>query len=184
MENIVSSDDGVSEVFGVMLLLTITIIVACIVSVFAGGFSFSSSEDTISSNIAASDFHVPGGSDDYTYVVFDLISGDPVSLNGITVKLGVRSSEKETTVISNSDNPSGNGLDDYMESYGDKKSRITVGGRFILYADGTDDDGVYWKSEGSLNRFHVDSDDFLTYRIIDDSTGRPVSSGMIAVPAV
>jgi len=35
---------GISEVFGVMLVLTVTLIVACLVAVFVGGFSFGDEE--------------------------------------------------------------------------------------------------------------------------------------------
>lgn len=171
-------NDGVSEVLGIMLLLTITVIVACIVSTFAGGFSFNSKEDSISANIVASDFV----DESPPYVMFDHLSGDPVDLNSIVITLGIRSSSKETAIIRNCDTPTGVDVPAYIVNYGEDSSAITVGDRFVLYADGKDKDGVFWKSESSSRKFLAPSNDCLTYQIIDTRSNKPISSGMIPVP--
>jgi len=74
------NDRAVSEVFGVMLMLTITLIVACIVATFVCGFSFDAKKDAISANIVASDLYMD---ESCAYILFDHLSGDPVDLNAI-----------------------------------------------------------------------------------------------------
>ncbi|MFA5330820.1 MAG: type IV pilin N-terminal domain-containing protein [Methanoregula sp.] len=177
--------DAVSEVFGVMLILAITIIVAGIVAAFAGGFSLDSGTDTIRANIVCSEFDTGSGS---AWLVFDHVSGDPVNLNEIEISLGSRLSSHNRTSISNRITPTGSDetgapLKQYIAAYGDTSSRVGVGDRFVLYADGRDADGnVFWKSSAASDRFVVGPDDYLTWQIIDSHSGRPLSSGVIAVP--
>jgi FlaG/FlaF family flagellin (archaellin) len=174
---------GISEVFGVMLILTITLIVACVVSVFAGGFSLDAKTDSISANIVASDLYMD---DSCAYILFDHVSGDPVDLNSIVITLGLRSSAKTTTRIENTDQPTGldeagNQLTRYIVNYGEDSSKITVGDRFVLYADGIDDDGIFWMSDGATEKFSAPVNDYITYRIVDTRSDRPISSGTIPV---
>jgi hypothetical protein len=75
----------------------------------------------------------------------------------------------------------------HIVNYGEESSTVTVGDRFVLYADGIDtdgtgEDGIFWQSDGSGSRFLAPFDDCLTYRIIDTRTHRPISSGSILVP--
>lgn len=185
MKGLRPHDRGISEVFGVMLILTITLIVACIVTVFAGGFSLDTKADAISANIVASDLHMDS-STSCAYIQFEHISGDPVDLDSIVVTLGLRSSAKTTTRITNADQPTGvnetrSKLTHYLKSYGDDKSKITVGDRFVLYADDCDDKGIYWRSEGAGEEFFAPMNDYITYRIVDTRSNRPISSGKIPV---
>ncbi|WP_292408282.1 MULTISPECIES: type IV pilin N-terminal domain-containing protein [unclassified Methanoculleus] len=163
---------GISEVFGVMLMLTITLIVACIVAVFVGGFSFGDEEQAISANLVASELNT---SADPPYILFEHVSGDPVDLNSIVISLGLRSSAKNTTNIQNTEDS------DYIQNYGaPDKTKIAVGDRFILYADGSDDDGIYWEKSPTA-RFFAPWNDYITYQILDVRSNRPISSGKIPV---
>lgn len=181
---------GISEVFGVMLILTITLIVAGVVIVFAGGFSPQQDERAISANIVVSEIiPYPDPNPHGAYIVFDHMSGDPVDLNGIEIALGKRSSSRERTVIDNKLEPTGvnetgSALAKYIVGYGEKSAtRIGTGDRFALYADGYDSaDGIYWQSSGSSGTFSVGSNDYLTYQIVDTQSKRLISSGMVAVP--
>jgi flagellin-like protein len=184
---------GISEVFGVMLILAITIIVAGIIAAFAGGFSFDSSEEALSANIVVSGFVVKSDhGHNYAYIIFDHMSGDPVNLNGVEFALGSRSSSTKRTVISNRLEPTGwnetgSSLTQYIQGYGaGSVTRIGTGDRLVLYADGwtdEDEDGVVtWQSHGSSGEFSVKFNDHLTYQIIDTRSKRVLSSGMIAVP--
>lgn len=181
------NDQAVSEVFGVMLMLTITVIVASIVAVFVFGSSFDEKSDSISANIVASELYTDQSGDQlWAYIVFDHLSGDPVDLNAIRITLGTRSSAKNTTTIMNSDQPTGEDeagvpLDRYIVNYGDDSSTITVGDRFALYADGIENDEIYWKREGSTGIFSVPENGYLTYQIIDTKSNRPISKGSIPV---
>lgn len=169
---------AVSEVFGVMLILAITIIVAGIVAAFAGGFSLDSGSDTIRANIVCSGFD-----EVQHYVIFDHLSGDPVNLNEIEIALGNRSSSRDRTVISNHETPSGTGVNVYIEALGSNTTKVGVGDRFVLYADTVDSDGTWsWQNKDAAEPFRIGSRDYLTYQIIDTRSSRVISSGMIAVP--
>ncbi|WP_083523387.1 type IV pilin N-terminal domain-containing protein [Methanofollis ethanolicus] len=185
MKGLNSRDGGISEVFGVMLILTITLIVACVVTVFAGGFSPDTKTDAISANIVASDLYMDRDNS-CAYILFDHISGDPVDLNAVVITLGRRDSAKMTTRITNADQPTGfdetgSRLTHYLKNYGEDKSTITAGDRFVLYADDCDDEGIYWQNEDADERFSVRMNDYITYRIVDTRSNRPISSGKIPV---
>ena len=176
---------AVSEVFGVMLILAVTIIVAGIVAAFSGAFSLSPGTDTLHANIVCSEFGTGGNS---AWLVFDHVSGDPINLNEIEISLGSRLSSHNQTMISNQLSPTGADetgapLEHYIIAYGNTSSRVSVGDRFVLYADGVDANGnVYWQSTQAADRFVIGPDDYLTWQIIDIQSGRPLSSGVIAAP--
>lgn len=189
MKGLHPHDRGISEVFGVMLILTITLIVACIVTVFAGGFSLDAETDAISANIVASDLYMDPNIPGCAYIQFEHISGDPVDLNAVVVTLGLRNSTKTTTRITNADQPTGvdetgSELTHYFRVYGEgeDESKITAGDRFVLYADDCDEEGIYWQSAGADGRFSAPVNDYITYRIVDTRSNRPISSGKIPVP--
>jgi archaeal type IV pilus assembly protein PilA len=169
---------GISEVFGVMLMLTVTLIIACLVAAFATGYSFDSADDLISVNIVASDWGLDGSS---PYILFDHLSGDPVDLNSIEINLALRSSAKTKTVVSNRDVPTSVDTDVYIVNCGDDGDTVTVGDRFRLYADRSDADGVYWKKDGAEDSFIAPNGDYINYRIIDRRSGRAISTGSIPV---
>ena len=171
---------GISEVFGVMLMLTITLIVACVVAAFATGYSFDSADDLISANIVASDWGLDG---DTPYILFDHLSGDPVDLNSIEINLALRSSAKTKTVVSNHDTPTSVGTDVYIVNCGEDDDTVTVGDRFRLYADYAEagGSGVYWEKDGADESFFAPEGDCIDYRIIDRRSGRAISAGSIPV---
>jgi len=171
-------DRGISEVFGVMLVLTVTLIVACLVAVFVGGFSFGAEEQAISANLVASELDASANP---PYILFEHVSGDPVDLNSIVISFGLRSSAKTMTHIRNTDQPTG--LESpYLQNYGDPdKAKITVGDRLVLYADGADNDGIYWRNADTTGEFFAPWNDYITYQILDARSNRPISSGKIPV---
>lgn len=169
---------GISEVFGVMLMLTVTLIIACLVAAFATGYSFDSADDLISVSIVAS-----GWGDNSEYVLFDHLSGDPVDLNSIEINLALRSSAKTKTVVSNRDDPTNDDIDHYIVCCGEDgdETTVTVGDRFMLYADRSDAGGVYWEKDGAEDSFFAPDGDYINYRIIDRRSGRAISAGSIPV---
>lgn len=75
-------DDAVSEVVGIMILLTITIVLAAVVALAATS-AVGETKTPLSAEITA--VGVSGGE-----VIFELISGEPFALSDIRVVLGVR----------------------------------------------------------------------------------------------
>ena len=84
-------EDAVSEVVGIMILLTITVVLAAVVALAATSM-VGETEKPLSAEITA--VSVTGGE-----VIFELISGEPFALSDIRVVLGVREDSTETKSI-------------------------------------------------------------------------------------
>ena len=84
-------EDAVSEVVGIMILLTITVVLAAVVALAATSM-VGETEKPLSAEITA--VSVTGDE-----VIFELISGEPFALSDIRVVLGVRENSTETTSI-------------------------------------------------------------------------------------
>lgn len=145
-------DNAVSEVVGVMILLTITIVLAAVVALVATS-AVGDTETPLNAEITA--VGVSGGE-----VIFELISGEPFTLSDIRVVLGVREDNSKSA------------------SSGELKSKtgdtIFLGDRFYLEGIPTTD-GI------SFLGMNVKKGEHLTYRFYD-KTDRPFSSGEIRVP--
>ena len=84
-------EDAVSEVVGIMILLTITVVLAAVVALAATSM-VGETEKPLSAEITA--VSVTGGE-----VIFELISGEPFTLSDIRVVLGVREDSTETKSV-------------------------------------------------------------------------------------
>ena len=84
-------EDAVSEVVGIMIMLTITVVLAAVVALAATSM-VGETEKPLSAEITA--VSVTGDE-----VIFELISGEPFALSDIRVVLGVRENSTETTSI-------------------------------------------------------------------------------------
>ena len=84
-------EDAVSEVVGIMIMLTITVVLAAVVALAATSM-VGETEKPLSAEITA--VSVTGGE-----VIFELISGEPFTLSDIRVVLGVRENSTETKSI-------------------------------------------------------------------------------------
>jgi len=119
-------ESAVSPVVGVMLMLVVTIIIAAVVSVFAGGLGGSQTKTPVAT-ITASEFHV-GGTYDLTnqttgfgkgvpapiapssgatdaYIIFEHKGGDPVNLANIEMKFSSLQKPAEKSTVSNTNTP-------------------------------------------------------------------------------
>ena len=84
-------EDAVSEVVGIMIMLTITVVLAAVVALAATSM-VGETEKPLSAEITA--VSVTGGE-----VIFELISGEPFTLSDIRVVLGVREDSTETKSV-------------------------------------------------------------------------------------
>jgi FlaG/FlaF family flagellin (archaellin) len=119
-------DSAVSPVVGVMLMLVVTIIIAAVVSAFAGGLG-GSQVKTPQATIVADEFHI-GGTYDLTnqslgfdkgvpaprtpsngatdvYILFEHKGGDPINLANIELKVSSLQKPAEKSTISNANSP-------------------------------------------------------------------------------
>ena len=88
-------DDAVSEVVGVMILLTITVVLAAVVALVATS-AVGDTETPLTAEITV--VSVSGGE-----VIFELISGEPVALSDIRVVLGIREDSTKSVSIPGTD---------------------------------------------------------------------------------
>ena len=84
-------EDAVSEVVGIMIMLTITVVLAAVVALAATSM-VGETEKPLSAEITAVSVTGDG-------VIFELISGEPFALSDIRVVLGVRENSTETKSI-------------------------------------------------------------------------------------
>ena len=148
-------EDAVSEVVGIMILLTITVVLAAVVALAATSM-VGETEKPLSAEITA--VSVTGDE-----VIFELISGEPFALSDIRVVLGVREDSTETKSIAGTE----------LKAVASSGDIIFLGDRF--YLDGTPS-GIGINIEGMT----VSHGEHLTYRFYD-STDRPFSSGEIRI---
>lgn len=168
-------DDAVSEVVGVMLMITITLVIVALVAVYASGAAAGSDEHPVRATIVASDCGpgiVPESNFDYQ-VVFEHIAGGSFDLARIDLGLGV--SEDPTKRITIRNDP-GMGIF-HLEGVEKEVQDIFLGDRF--YLNGWCEDGKAVFGEGG--GFWIEHGQHLTYQFIDRLTGVPFSSGEIEI---
>lgn len=147
-------EHGVSEVVGVLLMLTVTILLVSSVAIIMNN-SVETTEKPITADIVATDI-------DDGNVILELISGDSFSLDLISIKLGIREESDKSVILKG----------DSFESYTNSRF-ISLGDRFKILGEET---GTTIKIENFL----VSKGEHLMYTIYD-STGKPISSGEILV---
>jgi len=158
------SEGAVSEVVGVLLMLTITIILVSLVAV-AMSSSMGDADLPIRATIVATGFD---GND----IVFENVAGDSFLLDHLDVRLGVREDSTKYITLRGSDPGK------YLESYSGEKI-IGLGDRFLLVATGDDAGNICWGPRDG--GFVVKPGQHLTYRFIDRQTGAPISSGELLI---
>ena len=121
MKQMIQKDDAVSPVIGVMLMLVVTIIIAAVVSAFAGGLA-GDTQKAPQASVVATDFAVKGvvdtnqtnaygqglarpdqGEDNSAadiHVVFEHMGGDSLNLDAIEIDLGKLSEPQVGSLVS------------------------------------------------------------------------------------
>ena len=146
-------EDAVSEVVGIMIMLTITVVLAAVVALAATS-AVGDTEKPLTAEITA----VGVSGDEIT---FELISGEPFALSDIRVVLGVREDSSKSVSIPGTELEAKTG------------DTIFLGDRFRL-------EGTLTADEISFGEMKVSHGEHLTYRFYD-STDRPFSSGEIRI---
>ena len=146
-------EDAVSEVVGIMIMLTITVVLAAVVALVATS-AVGDTEKPLTAEITA----VGVSGDEIT---FELISGEPFALSDIRAVLGVREDSSKSVSIPGTELEAKTG------------DTIFLGDRFRLEGTSTAD-------EISFGEMKISHGEHLTYRFYD-STDRPFSSGEIRI---
>lgn len=203
------NESAVSPVVGVMLMLVVTIIIAAVVSAFAGGLGGDQKKTPSVSVMAAQHIQdiqdeiptnsgpdYPGGFTAANGIMFENAGGDSFSLDDIQVQLASGTSSTKYTITS-ADRineaetclPAGittNG--GYFQKIGNTSTydrTITPGDKFIVYADGCRIDlsgkWLTWTPSDATNGFGAQFGTRLKYMILDKISGRTISSGEIVL---
>ncbi|WP_052418779.1 type IV pilin [Methanolacinia paynteri] len=161
------TEDAVSPVIGVMLMIVVTVIIAAVVSGFAGGYS---DEDrkapTAVISCRATDNKLLFTHESGDFV--DLVDCNIILTNGEETRsfAGIYKLEKVSPRGSTS-----------------KDTQITTGNQFYLTADndgsGSGVDGAYlgWDDPD----FYLTIDEIGTYKVIERESGQIISEGVIAI---
>jgi archaeal type IV pilus assembly protein PilA len=157
--------DAVSPVVGVMLMLAVTVMIAAIVSTYAGGFSGGAEKSPQSSIRATPDV-------DEARIYFEHNGGDPFTLSSIAVVL--RAGDN-TTTLSASD-AGGSKVRNFSEvgnRGGSSDSTIKAGDTFFIEGAATPDGtGIQF---GSMT---LAPDTRITWLVMDKETGKTISMGV------
>lgn len=158
-------EDAVSPVVGVMLMLAVTVMIAAVVSAFAGGFS-----DT-GEKVPQASFKVRVNLDENrTY--FDHAGGDPVSLSNIKVafiagerKVSVGRADIGKTCIN-------------FTQVGDAGTTIKAGDTFFI--EGETPTNVFGDGSGlKFGSLKIYPDTEITWMVIDTHSSKMVSMGSL-----
>ena len=112
-------EDAVSEVVGIMIMLTITVVLAAVVALAATSM-VGETEKPLSAEITAVSVTGDG------HIIFELISGEPFTLSDIRVVLGVREDSTETKSIAGTE----------LKAVASSGDIIFLGDRFKLTLEG------------------------------------------------
>lgn len=189
-------DSAVSPVIGILLMLVVTIIIAAVVSGFAGSLASDQStapqitlsvkgviqniSDTDTSNWVSdypSDFEAANG------LLFEHKGGDSFSLNDIYIQL---QSDDTKIILTPADvlaepNILPDSVIKYVMEIGDNDGFIKPGDRFMVYSDNCriDEMGsqISWKPEGSARGFATYLNTKCEYKIIDKASSKVMQQG-------
>jgi len=155
--------DAVSPVVGVMLMLAVTVMIAAIVSTYAGGFSGGAQKSPQSSIRVTTDL-------DTSRIYFDHDGGDPFLLSSVNVVL--RAGDNET-ILSEGDT-GGSKVQNFSEvgSTGSSDTAIKAGDSF--YIEGQEYNGNQGMQFGNMI---LTNNTPITWLVVDKETGKTISMG-------
>jgi hypothetical protein len=166
-----SNDSAVSEVVGVMLLLSVTLIIAAVVAVYATG-SASEPGQPVRADLVASGVML-NENDNMYQIIFDHRSGDPFNVDRVKVSLISREDPSVHMLLENRA-----GEQQYIETFDpDNPTMVLLGDRFKVSI------GTYVQKDAKVilpeKRGEIKCGEHLTYRFIDRNAGCPISSGEV-----
>jgi len=174
MRDRMSCDNAVSEVIGVMLMISVTLIIVALVAVYATGAAGDTTQP-IRADLVASDVMKEQDGDTCRYqIIFDHLSGDPFNVDQVEVSIGLREDQTLHMVLRNE------GEKRCIETFDQDSQTVELGGRFKVSLGEYSDAKVTLPgdAETECGKHH------LTYRFIDRRTGSPISSGEVLIRKV
>ncbi|ADN35136.1 Protein of unknown function DUF1628 [Methanolacinia petrolearia DSM 11571] len=163
--------EAVSPVIGVMLMIVVTIIIAAVVSGFAGGMS--STESKVP-NVA---FTVDPDLDGNGTIMFKHTGGDELLIDEVLVQLEY---DDRSITLSNLDNMTGHSDYDYLsEMGGDTDGFITGGDRMVLTCDdnNAEEKAFIFKPDNAAINFTIPYYGHVNYMILDKESAKAIQTG-------
>lgn len=201
------NESAVSPVVGVMLMLVVTIIIAAVVSAFAGGLSGEQSKTPQVTLKASAVIEAINDTDKTDWLptyasgflaknglLFEHTGGDSFALSEIHIQL--QSGDAKYDIDTFDEIPEDTCLPEsiasYIEEIGSSDGFINPGDKFMLYADNCriDDVPAYgyynapqisWKPVGAEGGKAAYLNTKMQYKIIDKVSSRVISSGEVVL---
>ncbi len=205
----IEKESAVSPVVGVMLMLVVTIIIAAVVSAFAGGLSSDQSKtpqatlkaSAVIANIQDTDktdwkSTYPNNFTAKNGLLFEHMGGDSFALSDIYIQLQSGDAKYDIDTYDEIQTTEGTCLPSDVTSYimeiGSTDGFITPGDKFMLYADncriddvpasGYDNEAqISWKPEGAAGGKAAYLNTKMEYTVIDKNSKRAISSGEVVL---
>lgn len=193
----VRKDEAVSPVVGILLMLVVTIIIAAVVSGFAGSLASDQSKapqislevkgiiqnisDTDKTNYDADH---PSGFVSANGLEFEHKGGESFAL--ADVALQIQSGNTKTSIDLSDKIPSSttclpSSVDKYIMEIGDNDGFIKPGDKFMVYADDCriDSSGsvISWKPDGAAGGFAAYLNNKCEYKLIDKASDKVMQQG-------
>jgi len=158
-------DTAVSPVVGVMLMLSVTVLIAAIVSTYAGGFT-GGAEKSPQSSIKASPNLL------HHRIYFEHNGGDPFMLSSVQVVLREHDNKTALSLIDAKSSRVQNFTEVGIE---DLNTDTTIQAGDTFYIESVDwEAGDQWMTFGNLD---LSPDQKITWLLVDKATGKTISTG-------
>ncbi|WP_342771530.1 type IV pilin N-terminal domain-containing protein [Methanoculleus sp. UBA331] len=163
-------DRAVSPVIGVMLMIVVTVIIAAIVSSFAGGMGSDERK------VPSAAFDVTPNLKDNGTIEFHHRGGSVIDINATVVQLEY---DSRTLALSNDDTATGFTSPYLTELGSGADGYIDAGDRFVLTADKMteDRDLVFQPESMGATNFTIEYNKPVSYTILDKGSGKAIQTG-------
>ena len=154
--------DAVSPVVGVMLMLAVTVMIAAIVSSYAGGFSGDAEKSPQSSIRVTHDLNQPR-------IYFEHDGGDPFMLSSIKVILRANDNKTSLSIM----DAGGNLVQNFTEignNNGNTDTTIQAGDTFYIEGKGSGTDMKF-------GNMILTNNTKITWLVVDKETSKTISMG-------
>ena len=163
------NEDAVSPVIGVMLMIVVTIIIAAVVSGFAGGMTSSESK------VPNAAFTVHPNLKGNGTIAFHHTGGDELMLDEILVQLEYNST---SIILSNLDKMSSDSNHTYLsEMGGDADGFIRGGDRLVLTCDKNANKVFVFEPQDAATNFTIPYYGHIKYMILDKESAKAIQTG-------
>jgi FlaG/FlaF family flagellin (archaellin) len=169
------SDNAVSEVIGVMLMISVTLIIVALVAVYATGAAGDTTQPIKADLIASGTINETINGKDAYQIVFEHRAGDAFDVDQLAVSVGLREDPTLHMILRNED------VEERITCFDSEISIVQLGDRFKVSIGEYDSHAeVILLGEGR----EIKCGEHLTYRFIDRRTGAPISSGEISIQKI